>query len=146
MTTIAYRDGLMAADSGAWTTSGTLLGHTDKIDRLEDGTLIGSAGDYTATVRALEWLAAGKSEESKPEFGEEEAVLLLIVHSDGAVGIAMSDLVECPLLGDYFAIGSGCELALGAMAAGARAEEAVLIACRFDSATIGPVMTERLHP
>lgn len=146
MTTIAYRDGIMAADSCVANNAGTRLGRARKIHRLPDGTLAAGAGDFAAVLNVIDWLAAGQPTDERPAFEDETAVVLLLVHPDGIVGILETDLRECQVEGDYFAIGSGCEGALGAMAAGARAEEAVRIACGIDTNTSGPVMTEALNP
>ena len=50
----------------------------------------------------------------------------------------------CRIRAKFLAIGSGAAVALGAMAAGADAKQAVRIACQFDAHTKGPVKAYKL--
>jgi ATP-dependent protease HslVU (ClpYQ) peptidase subunit len=55
------------------------------------------------------------------------------------------DLSVCRTSDGLYAIGSGGDLALGAMAAGATPQEAVEIACRFSIYSSGPLQTMEQH-
>ncbi|USM11534.1 proteasome subunit beta [Citromicrobium phage vB_CbaS-RXM] len=56
---------------------------------------------------------------------------IIVMDEDGKIGIALADKI-IPLDQEYYAIGSGAATALGAMAAGASAAEAIKIAAQFD--------------
>jgi ATP-dependent HslUV protease subunit HslV len=136
MTTVAYRDGWMVADSQL--TSGNTMKHrVAKIERLPDGRLVGLAGDWPSALRALAWIRAGGDPESTPD--DLDDATCLMVASESGVALYDSDLTAMPLLDAFAAIGSGAEYAVGAMEAGATAEEAVLIACRRDPSSSFPI-------
>lgn len=134
MTTIAYRDGVLAADR--LITSGTLrCGEMRKIATNEAGWLCGCAGPITASAIVLAWIEAG-AEGEPPEAKEADAI---IVSPDGAVHFWTGYGPLTRAHGDFFAVGSGERIAVGAMAAGASAIDAVRIAIAHDTATGGPV-------
>lgn len=108
----------------------------DKIYRLRDGSLVGISGTYSEVLMALEYLDSDEDEEvEKPAIEEHNAILRVDV--EGNVFIYTKHLHPMAIYGDYVAIGSGSEYAMGAMAQGATAEEAVAIAHKFDPNT-GP--------
>lgn len=108
----------------------------DKIYRLPDNSIVGMAGRYATLLAAVEYLSTPEGEEvEKPQM--EDSDILLLVNQDNEVFLYTNNLVAMPLYGDYIAIGSGSEYAMGAMAQGATAEEAVAIAHKFDPNT-GP--------
>lgn len=160
MTTVAYKDGIMACDScwsdnESWDTSQT------KIKRLSSGALLGSAGDNDS--RQIERLF----DKVKTPAGlpDKAAVLALRVSYGGIIvlprgrvfkigAIHMSeahwdkdmddDVGVWEISGPFCAVGSGKEFALGAMAAGKGALEAVKIACRFDLNSRAPTYSYHL--
>ena len=148
MTTVAYRDGVMAADTGITNSGGVRYASVSKMHRCPDGVLMAGAGDYGSVLDLFSWYDRGCPSDDVPEFGDDEdmVVCALVIYPDGRVAYIERDLRECPLEGEFFAIGSGVEGALAAMAAGATAEEAVEIMCGLDIYTNGPVRTERLYP
>lgn len=125
MTIVAYRQGIIAADTAAW--SGDLfLGHTHKIARRHDGALMGGAGLISLLQATLdEFVAIDDLDDlDGPESDEIE---LMIAYPDGTVSDVEGD--ERTLLHPEFdAVGCGSEFAMGAMAAGATAEQAVAVA------------------
>lgn len=147
MTTIAYRDGTMACDS-CWQASHVQTTSLNKIDRFASGALFGSAGD--GDIRALQVLLDKvRSIEKLPSRAELAALKCdvegILVFPNGQVAmIAISpggadrnnldhyDAQIWPANRGLAAVGTGAELALGAMAAGKNARHAVAIACRFD--------------
>lgn len=140
MTTIAYRDGVLAAD-GRVTMNGLIV--TDecrKITRLSDGSLFALCGDDVLEPRIIKWLE--DCEEGPPPQGKDFTAILVEV--DGSLhvfnGVGDFNLQPYP---DFAAFGSGLELAYGAMEVGATAEEAVVAAARRDSRTGGAIQTER---
>lgn len=153
MTTIAYRDGVMACDS-CWASNGVQTTSQTKIDRLSSGALFGSAGD--GDIRALLALIDKvKSPDKLPTKAELAAtrceVIGIIVFKAGQVWmIAIEKQGEhfeamiWPANRNIAGVGSGGEFAIGAMAAGKNPSEAVRIACRYDINSRPPVHTVKL--
>lgn len=148
MTTIAYRDGVMAADTCMTNSGGTRYASVRKIHRCSDGSLMGGAGDFCAVLAIWAWYDRGCPADDQPELPTDDDSIscVLIARPDGTMAYVEGDLKECPIEGDFHAIGSGVEGALCAMAAGASAAAAVEIVSRFDIFTNGPFITESLHP
>lgn len=144
MSVVAYKDGIMAADSRAYGGKYQASpGAKAKAHRLADGTRVGLVSAVVGLPeKYLAWLAGG----AKPEdwSGDKPDLRCLMVKPDGAVfladeGLTFSGPIDCQV----YAIGSGAEFALGAMAAGASAEEAVRVACRYDPHCGEPVLVLR---
>lgn len=136
MTTIAYRDGVLAADSMC-STNGTYLASVDKIHRLDDGRIVGLCGQSGVCRMVVNWLNGGE----KPVLAADDNLNAIIVNPDGGLALLDKHLVLIPCRAPFLADGSGREIALGAMAAGATAEHAVEIACRFDNGSFLPVQS-----
>lgn len=155
MTTIAFRGGLMACDS-RWTMSEMQVVSALKIQRLSSGALLGQAGDNDA--RAVAKLFDKVRGEKQLPSRKKLAATLVSFHGLLAlpnrrvfyISIAPVDEAGWPLNGEdigcwpadsfgYCAVGSGSHLAMGAMAHGASAEQAVAIACRHDPNSALPV-------
>lgn len=140
MTTIAYRNGVMAADSRAYSGGRMPIGQKAKIRRLADGTLIGVSTTLTGRAeRIMAWFEAGADPSAAPAGDSKH--YLLVVRPNGEVFYA-NDTYELsgPLSGEFFAVGSGEEYALGAMAMGAGPERAVGIACGLDVWSEPPII------
>lgn len=159
MSTVTFRDGVMASDScGA--AGGVRLFNMNKMWRLPRGCLVGICGDADSEM-LLRIIADG-----------EEGIL-------GNVTLSRDELNDCGVAGEalvvtptesvhyiqcgkkfcdhvlampanpsapYWAIGHGKEIALGAMAWGASAEDAVECAALHSISTIVPVRRLLLHP
>lgn len=136
MTTVAYRDGTMAADSQV---TGSHKSTCRKLHRI-NGMVVGFAGSLTEGQAFVNWLG-GQS--SKPEFKDDEFEALVLTSK----GLFYWDSFLCPVkVEDKFtAIGSGAELAMGAMEMGADAETAIKVARKRDSNTGGRVRAARLR-
>ena len=148
MTVLACKDGVIAADSGNWAGDGILIGRTNKLLRLEcgefKGSVVGLAGWRPAIDRALAWLRHGGD---RPRQSEEVHDLdLLILKPDGEVWTFCRhfELYQCT--GAAFAAGSHHTFLLGAMLAGASAEEAVALAVEHCAHAAGPVCSMRACP
>lgn len=133
MTTIVYRNGVLAGDRRAYSGEKTPIGSKRKVHRLEDGTLFGcSSSNVGADALIKRWIAKGCP---PPEGGEPipDHFQVLIVRPNGEVFYAKNNLdLSGPLEAPFFAIGSGEAFALGALEMGASAVQAVEIACRLD--------------
>lgn len=158
MTTVAYKNGVMAADS-CWSYNSTVDTLSRKIHRLKSGALLGQAGanDARELIAALELVKLPKNLPTVRELLQFRIDFLgIMVFPNGRVyKIATThmlpeacddDLGVWPVDRDFTAIGTGGEIAIGAMAAGKGALEAVKIACRFDTASRPPVYQFSLKP
>jgi 20S proteasome alpha/beta subunit len=142
MTTIAYRDGVMAADTRAFAGYNAALGQKAKIRREPDGTLIGCSSNQVGLGEAvLDWFGRGAKSDDVPKAGEVK-FSFLAVKPDGSALYAFDGFnLSGPINAEFFAIGSGDAVAQGAMHAGASAEMAVEIACKVDVWSDMPIMT-----
>jgi 20S proteasome alpha/beta subunit len=147
VTTIAYRDGVLASDSRAYSGDKTPIGAKTKIHRLDDGRLIGiSTTNVGGDALIRRWAEAGCPIQDASDL-KPDAFEALLLKPDGSVWYANGNLDWTgPLTGSFIAIGSGSQFALGAMAAGASAEDAVRLSCGLDPWSAEPVMTLRLKP
>lgn len=141
MTAIAYRDGIMAADSLA-NADGAVHGYTIKIVRAPSGALAGVAGEAGATARFRRLFAAGEFAIDE-EIDADEDFGALIVEPEGTVyrrGLKHFFSIVAP----FHVLGSAEEILIGAMSMGATADEAVRIAIKYHGQCGGDVQVERL--
>jgi hypothetical protein len=167
MTVIAWRAGMMSCDS-CWNSFGTQNVSLIKIKRLTSGALLGSAGENdNRDMEAL--LDKIKNDKMLPTRQQlialkltYEGILALPrggvwVISTGEVnesGYPVTDedmgLWTASTMGGYAAVGSGGDIALAAMDAGANARQAVEIACKRNVYCRPPVHVRKLfdekHP
>ncbi len=125
MTIIAYRDGILAADTFVWSGSIT-IGTTTKIIKAPDGWMAGTAGDSYAGECFRRWVMNRRT----PEWSNDiENFTGLLIDPNGNV-LSYDSKYKGPshAIASFYAIGSGYEVAIGAMSAGASAEEAARIA------------------
>ena len=144
MTTVAYRDSVMAADSACFGSS-LYQGEVDKLWVLPSVGLVGCCGEIGAMIQVIDWLQGKVDRGKKPELPDDCDFEGLVVDPQGQVLHYDRHLVPIRITNAFHAIGSGRKLALGAMEAGASAEQAVRIACRYDHISREPVKTIRLQ-
>jgi len=137
MTTIAWDGHTIAADSAA--SAGNRTVSVCKLWKLSDGRVVGGAGTLADVIAAVDWLASGSQKKLKPAVDADSS--LLVVTPQGRCFEYGSDLRPIELLDTHTAIGSGSDYALGAMAAGKTAEQAVAIACLYDPFSAGDVVS-----
>lgn len=139
MTTIAFRDGVLAADSrfmiGGWKQPYP----AKKLFRMADGTVCGVTGDYAVSVAYVEWLDGNRTEPA-PNLGEGGRVIHLA--KDGAITI-YEQTGSFQVEPEFAAWGSGSPAAHAALHMGADAAKAVEIAALVDDNTGGPVYSMR---
>lgn len=143
MTTIAFRDGIMAATTAAWTS--IYQGSGPTIFRTRDGGLVAMCGDTNMARSFVRWIEANEDEAQIPRIPEKTDFGAIVVGRNGVVGRFTESFQRQDIDAEFHALGSGSLLALGAMAMGASAEKAVEIACQFDPWSRGPVQVERLY-
>ena len=143
MTTIAYREGMLAADTATFIHDGAtrMPDRTKKIFRLSDGSLIAGSGIKRQISDFANWFESHASGQ-RPDV--PEATIIRVTKS-GTVTIYDGktderDVTDCP----FYACGSGAMAALAAMEMGARADQAVEIAMKIDPWTGGEVQIERI--
>lgn len=143
MTTVAFKAGVMACDS-CWTRGDMQVVSGIKIRRLSSGALFGTSGDND--VREVEALL--DKVRTPKQMPLRSAFKGILVDCGGILVLPRGKvfMIGCREKPDdyddeigawevnrgFAAIGSGAEVALGAMAAGKSAREAVAIACKFD--------------
>lgn len=137
MTTIAYREGVMAGDGRA-TQGGTVMSSTQKkVCRFRDGSLFGYAGDREDGERLKQAIKAGAA---APKLGNINALLVTpdgkIRFYEGQVWVDVKDL--------YTATGSGSPHALTAMDCDLGAVDAVKKAILRDPSSGGRVSSVSL--
>jgi hypothetical protein len=147
MTTITYRAGTIAADSLCWNND-ICCGRVMKIGRADNGSLWGIAGNLQYLHALTKW--ADKMEGDPPETKDVDFV---VITPEGKFRV-WEGVGWCEPEAPFHAIGTGSQIALGALAFGATAEQAVHIACDFDafsggdvvSLTIGAAPTPTVEP
>lgn len=138
MTTIAYRGGILAADS-LTTCNGLRDGYRQKIFRV-GRVLVGGSGSSAVCLKFRDWVANGMKGDSP--FSGAEGGNGLVVSEAGVVCWSSSGPIT--VYAPFYSLGSGYEIALGAMDQGASAEEAVRAAIRWDTCSGGNVNVLRL--
>lgn len=145
MTTIAYRDGILAGD-GYSLNGGDIIESRDRIKvYLVDKALVAGCGYAPQIESYVNWMRSpeGKGSYSPPPLaytlGDREYTSSIFIVKSLASKKVITFLGEADMPCEYYAMGSGEELALGAMAHGASAVEAVQAAALHDSATGGVI-------
>lgn len=140
MTVIVCRDDVMAADTAIWR-GNVIIGYRQKIKRLHDGRLFAGSGVSGVILHCCDWLDGLVEKPAPVSDGDFDG---LILGADGALRVDYGFRVYETAQNDFAFAGSHSELLLGALAAGASAEEAVRIAIKYGDAAGGEVQVERL--
>jgi hypothetical protein len=139
LTTIAYRDGVLAGDRRA-TDDGTIMpGRFRKVYKNKQGWLYGACGDSGPCEhlnRFMHSCPEGLPFDARWPAGKYSA---LVVSPDGHLFIVEKGFIEQLYDQEFYAMGSGTTPALGAMYMGADAIQAVKIAIEIDSKSGGGV-------
>ncbi len=135
MTTVAYRDGVLAADSRMTANGWIVPDEARKIRRISDGSVCAVTGNLAAAIRFVDWLDAGRIGE-RPPLADSRVVrmnltdTLTIYEGEGEFTVTPA----------FTAFGTGMPAAIAAMHMGADARRAVEIAALVDADTGGPVI------
>lgn len=137
MTVIAFDGRTLAADKQA--TEGGLRHVTTKIKRIEKGKfkgyLMAGAGCTSQANHMMAWFELGAEPESFPKYQDTEdlsAQLLVISPSKEILRFDFNP-IPCVFYDEIYAMGSGRDVAMGAMAMGADAKQAVEVASEICS-------------
>jgi hypothetical protein len=143
MTAIAYRDGVLAADSVGWAAEGHVKTPVSpKIVRHDGVGMFACCGGETEIALATEWMT--RSGTPKPTLDHQEGFGCIWVRPNGSVWYINWRLHPVPRPEGFMAIGASDKFMLGAMFAGASAEEAVRLAILHTDGAGGAVQVERL--
>lgn len=142
MTTIAYRDGMIAADTGM-TIGETRLGHMTKIAVSKHGRKLGGAAGSAGYCHAF-LMAITEGQDFPAAVEDSQGTDRgLLIESDKPNDMHIFESGGVFIVRDvpYYALGSGRDIALGAMFQGATAEQAVRAALQHSAWTYGNVLT-----
>lgn len=139
MTTIAFREGVLAADTLV-SNRGTNLGSVEKIYQRADGHMSAGSGGFSFTQKFIAWFLNGEIGDAPlPKLeGENDEGHGYIFRPSGEILTFESGGMNC-IRADYWAAGSGRDIALGALWTGASAGDAVKAAITHDTCTGGDV-------
>lgn len=150
MTTICYRDGVMAADSRVTIDSeggGARVFRCEKLYRVKTYNgkrcLVGLAGGSFDGLAFLDWLVSKTSEPPQRLIDGDAAFTALVLNQHGLFEYDKWCRPE-RIIEPFYAVGSGAKAALGALHMGASARRAVAVACKIDPYTALPIVTMRL--
>lgn len=140
MTTVAYRDGIVAVDSrgmiGGWKTAYAM----EKIWRLSDGSIVTGTGDAARISAMRTWINDGRTG-AKPDLTDTA-----VYHFRNGEPISIHEAGgSFEVDAEFAAWGSGAPPAYGALHMGASAERAVEIASLVDDNTGGKVVTMKVN-
>lgn len=142
MTTIAYRDGVIAADT-RMCVGDSIVGDVVKIARNSNGDLAGAAGDASYSFAFLNWFTGMESGACPEAKQTDNSIDRGVIFRKNGTIIVYEPHGHFRASAPYFAVGSGRPEALGAMHAGASAEGAVRAAIAHDAYTGGNVTVLR---
>lgn len=139
MTVIAFKDGVMAADT-------MLSAHNQqyraqKIVRLPDGGVAGGCGTWRNAYAALKYLAEGGDIDAKDGLPKIDEACILIARPDGSLWVLEDAFPAFPIRDKSAAVGCGSDAAIMAMSLGLSAVEAVAKVTRQDVLCGDPVQS-----
>lgn len=142
MTTVAYRDGVIAADSGCWI--GDIVVNTIvKVARGADGSLYGVTGRASECQLFLMWVNGDVPDMPEPKVTNDEkgesSFHALIVRPNGEVALLTAFGYEYYGKPEYISVGAGSLCSMGAMHAGASAVMAIKAAIDHAPGAVAPI-------
>jgi len=142
MTIICYDGNIMAADKLSMGPTMNLITKIHKVN----GEMIGISGRAVMVAPILEWAAGGFQPELMPaeQKDVEKWLHIMVVGKDRRVRIYENTAIPWYNERGIHALGSACELGLGAMMGGAPADIAVRVACMAGMACGGGINTINL--
>lgn len=138
MTTIAFKNGVLAADSMACI--GNRKSTTKKIHIVDGKFVIAGAGALADIMRVVEYVHENGLSECTRLFDIEAFPSAIAIDINSGTPYRLERGVWLAITDEYYAVGSGADFALGAMAMGADAVAAVQHAAALDIYTAGPVL------
>ena len=147
MTTIAVRDGILAVDSLCVNGNGGRRGFFEKAC-VYGGNIYAGCGAAQSVLEFFEWAAAGEKPGYQFATKADDFAGIIVRWVDGRpqVWTVENGLKAWEVRMPFTARGAGAEYAIGAMAMGASAADAVQIAATFDLNTGGPIRIWSRNP
>jgi ATP-dependent protease HslVU (ClpYQ) peptidase subunit len=129
---VVYKDGVMAADSRAYSGGSHPIGTKKKIHRLTDGSLLGITSNQIGLPEAVrDWIDQGARRDAL--LPDQPSFTAIHVLTNGEIYFYDDSYVPSgPITTSEITIGSGMKYALGALKMGATAYEAVEVAKQCD--------------
>lgn len=140
MTVIAYRDGVMVADTEM--SIGNVKSRCVKIAK-KNGHLVGLSGTDCPPL-ALFLAAFTKKDGEERKLLKDFKFTGLVVTPKGEMQLWDASMTFEPLSTPFYAIGCGGEVAMGAMEMGANARRAVMASIKWCANVSGPITVLRL--
>jgi hypothetical protein len=143
MSTIAYRNGIMAADSGVWYSDAVTSGII-KLVRSKDSSLYGYIGSLASSQQHAQWIKGGElgPEPLPVESSEHKGranFAAMVVTIEGDIGYLGHEGIEKHGRAMYWACGAENVGALCAMSAGASAIDAIRAVINHTTGARGPI-------
>jgi ATP-dependent protease HslVU (ClpYQ) peptidase subunit len=141
VTSIVYRDGILASDSQMAAGNAIIPGGIKKIHKLPDGSLYAFSGPVELG-HAMRLYLMDPEDQTLPDFtgANHNAYSGLILSSDGQL-LCYDTCCWYNLKLPYYAMGSGDAFAYGALAVGASAQQACKAAIGLDTNSGGRIRT-----
>jgi len=131
MSVIAFDGITIAADKQG--TRGSNRYTTTKLHRIDDNTVAGYVGSLDHGAQLLNWYCDGANDKRFPFLADENDRATLVIMHKGVLGICFGGVPVIHIVEDTpYAVGSGEDVAMGAMLAGATAVRAVELACEMN--------------
>lgn len=128
MTVIAWDGTTLAADKQL--THANLKRTVTKVKKIRDH-LVGTAGDWDGCTQLMRWFERGALPDEFPSKGREQYAGLVVITPERQIlkyeQLSLPYEIEDPI----FALGTGREVAMGALEMGATSVRAVQIACKY---------------
>ena len=137
MTTIAYKDGWIAADSCC--TIGNYTSNSKKLYIIPDVGVVGFAGAGNAMFKIADWWLDGCQGDAPTVDNDKGESCIGILVSRKGVFCLFDGIHPMEIDDPWFAIGSGSDFAISALSLGKNPKEAVEHAMQFDVGTGGRV-------
>lgn len=147
MSVIAWDGKIIAADSQS--TAAGARSMARKLERMDNGDIVGFTGDLAKGVLLLHLWKTGllamtpdaMHSSAWPAFQRTDDWCRLIVFREGELFFFEQEPIAIPVYAPYVAFGSGRDFALGAMAVGADAVDAVAAACKHSVECGGAIVS-----
>lgn len=142
MTTIAYKDGVVAFDSLV-VNGNTIIGYDNaKAKRyiFKDRTFImAAAGSVFSCDKLEKWAETNLDPEHRPDTDDSGSLQAFMITDEEELFLIDTSFIPWKIETEFFSVGNGDDLAFGAMANGASALEAVKVAAKYNVNTGGKI-------
>jgi hypothetical protein len=136
VTTWVYRDGILVADSMVTTSvTSQIVGTCKKVHKTKSGILCAGAGNLVDLHKFFRWVDEGMQD----DVAKLDHLDGILVKSKDEIYQVDNELFPYVIEAPWYAGGAGDQLAIGAMAMGATAEEALKVAMKYSMGTGGKI-------